>query len=226
MGLRDRSEFREVADGLYASPRVSKEAAEAVKRQLEKLGQQSSDDIKAKYKIEILFGTKHTVRGLAYGILTIWENGTKLHGGGDSSLFVCPGKYLKVNECEDIIPDSATGLSVVVCPSCGVMWKRESLISEQFYRLPIQRWADVVMHWFIKTGMDADIRLKYTYRYKNMDIRGVSEVEQDRQLQGDLLNPIRDEKRRTSKIYPLKNIIKDTSAGASLYTRILSFVRS
>ncbi len=225
MSIRSLKGARKVAEGVYASPRVSAQEAEAVKRQLAALGQQHADDVVAKYKIEVMFGTKHTVQGLAYGVLTIWESG-QLNGGGENAAYICPGKHKKYNECEGVIPDAAMGLSVVVCPECGVMWKRHDLIGEQFFRLPIQKWADVILHWFIKTGMDADVRLKYTYRHKNLDIRGASEREQDRQMKGDLLNPIRDKEHRTSKLYPLKNIIKDTSAGADLYTRILSFVRS
>jgi len=224
--LRDRSKYRQVTDELFASPLVNDETAEAVKRQLKELGKHHADDVVAQYKIEVMFGTKHTVQGLAYGVLTLWENGTKIGGGGDSSLYVCPGKHFKANTCESIIPDNAMGLSVVVCPACGVMWKRHQLFSEQFFRLPIQKWADVILHWFVQTGMDADIRLKYTYRHKNLDIRGAAELEQARQMKGDLLIPIRDKEHRPTKLYPLKNIIKDTSAGADLYTRILSFVRS
>ncbi len=224
--IRDRSAYRQVTDDLFASPLVDERTAQVIKDKLKELGKIRADEVIAQYKLEVMFGTRHTVRGLAYGVLTIWENGTKLHGGGDSSLYVCPGKYTKRNECDAIIPDNAMGLSVVVCPKCAVMWKREELFSEQFFRLPIQRWADVLLYWFVKTGMDADIRLKYSYKHKNLDIRGAAGHEQERQMKGDLLGKIRDTQHRVARIYPLKNIIQDTAAGADLYTRILSFVRS
>ena len=225
-GTLDRSAYREISEDLFASPLVSEQTAQAVKDKLKEMGKMRAEEVVAQYKLEVMFGTKHTVHGLAYGVLTIWENGTKLHGGGDSSLYICPGKQTKRNDCESIIPDNAMGLSVVMCTGCGVLWKREELFSEQFYRLPIQRWADVLLYWFLKTGMDADIRIKYSYQYKNMDIRKAANVEQERHLKGDFLNRVRDNQHRVARTYPLKNIIKDTSAGADLYTRILAFVRS
>jgi len=225
-GLKDKSAYRQVSDELFASPLVSEQTAQVIKDKLKELNKIRADEVIARYKLEVMFGTKHTVRGLAYGVLTIWENGTKLHGGGDSSLYVCPGKNTKRNDCDAIIPDNAMGLSMVFCTNCGVLWKREELYSEQFFRLPIQRWADVIMYWFVKTGMDADIKIKYSYRYKDMDIRTAAGAEQAKQLRGDILNRVRDKEHRVSRLYPLKNIIKDTSAGADLYTRILAFVRS
>lgn len=225
-GIRDRSAYREISEDLFASPLVSEETAQAVKKKLKELNKVYADEVVAKYKLEVMFGTKHTVTGLAYGVMTIWENGTKLHGGGDSSLYICPGKYSRRNECDAIIPDNAMGLSAVMCTHCGILWKREELFSEQFFRLPIQKWADVLLYWFVKTGMDADIKVKYTYRYKDMDIRKASSVELERGLRGDLLDKVRDTQHRVARTYPLKHIIKDTSAGADLYTRILAFVRS
>ena len=223
---KDRSGYRPITDDLFASPLVDERTAQIVKDKLKELGKFHADEVIANYKLEVMFGTKHTVRGLAYGVLTIWENASKIHGSGDSSLYICPGKTLKKNECEAIIPDNAMGLSVVMCTKCAVLWKREELYSEQFFRLPIQRWADVLLYWFVKTGMDADICLKYSYKYKNMDIRQAAGAEQEKQLKGDFLNRVRDAQHRIPRTYPLKNIIKDTSAGADLYTRILAFVRS
>lgn len=225
-GIKDRSAYRQVSDELFASPLVEEKTAQAIKDKLKELNKHYADEVMAKYKIEVMFGTKHTVRGLAYGVLTIWENGTKLHGAGDVSIYVCPGKYLGRNNCDALIADTAMGLSVVACSKCGTIWTRSEILSEQFFRMPIQKWAEVVMYWFVKTGMDADIKLKYTYRYKDLDIRGAADAEQQRQLKGDLLNRVRDADHRRARLYPLKNIIQDTSAGADLYTRILAFVRS
>lgn len=222
----DRSSFRDVGDNVMASPRVDEKTVQIVKDKLKALNKLRADEVSARYKIEIMFGVNHTVTGLAYGVLTLWENGSKLGGGGDSSIYVCPGKSKRRNECEGLISDRSMGLSKVLCPSCYTLWSRDDMISDQFYRLPLQRWADVVLYWFVKTGMDADIKLKYSYKYKNLDIRGATAEEKEKHLRGELLNKVRDGNRRVARLYPLKNIIADTSAGADLYTRFLAFVRS
>jgi len=217
----DPRKFREVDDRIMASTAVSPEEIKKVKEAMDKLEQKAEDKIVAEYKIEILFGVKHSVHNTAYGVMTLWESGSKLHGGGDALLYVCPGKSRKYNECDGIIPDAVNGFSMVPCPTCGMVWKREELIGDTFYRLPMSRWADVILYWFVKLKMNADIRIKYHYR----DIRKAAEEEQQKNLRGEKLLPARDEKNRIPRIYPLANIIKDTAAGADLYSRILDFVR-
>jgi len=80
--------------------------------------------------------------------------------------------------------------------------------------------VDVLLKWFLKLEMNADIRVKY---HKD-DIRNAARSEQEKQHMGDILNRARSFERRPCYIYPLRNIIKDTSAGADLRGRIHAFL--
>ena len=174
----------------------------------------------AKYKLEIMFNGARSVHTPFPGILTWWESGSKLHGGGDSKLYMCPGKELAHNACEAVIPDRAVGFGKVVCPACGLLWRSEELYGEVFYRLPLGKWADVLEHWFLKLEMRADVRLKYA----RDDIRGAAFREQERQLGGEILAKARSEERRSTAVYPLINIVKDVGTGTSIRARMLAFL--
>lgn len=214
--------FRQVYGDLYASAAVTDEQVAQAKKDMERLEQEAQSKQVGLYKIEIQFGKNHHVNGeLTYGMMTLWESGTKLHGGGDALLYICPGKYNKQSTCEHVIPDQYNGRAVVVCPSCFTAWKREDLIGQLYFNLPIQKWAQVIHHWFLNLGMNADIRVKYFYD----DIRAASDKEQEKELKGEVLERARSDARRPTRVYPLANIIKDTSAGADLFGRILAFLR-
>jgi len=176
----------------------------------------------AKYKLEVLFNNERSAHKAFGGLVTWWESGSKLHGGGDSKMYMCPGKELAGNGCEALITSSVTGLNFLLCNACGGLWKGEQVHGEVYYRLPMQRWAEVILRWFTWLGMDVDIRLKYS----KDDIRTVAMKEQERQLGGELLRKARSSNRRTGGIYTLERIIKDTSAGADLYGRILAFLKA
>jgi len=228
MGTRettfDARAYREVAKDLCVSPELldSDLAVTLAKKNIELLEKQASEKKLALYKIEVQFGKNHHVDGqLTYGMLTLWESGTKLHGGGDALLYVCPGKELGRNDCTGVIPDALLGRAVTVCPHCTTAWRREEIIGQIYYRLPIQKWAEVVHRWFVRLNMNADLRVKYFYQ----DIRAVSDKEQEKQLKGELLEKARSSSQRVSRVYPLENIVRDVSAGADMYTRILSFLK-
>lgn len=220
----DARAFRQVATDLYASPDVgdAELAVTLAKRNVEELERRALEKKVALYKIEIQFGRDHHVNGTpTYGMLTLWESGTKLHGGGDALLYVCPSKTLKLGDCEGVIPDAMNGRSVVVCPHCMVAWKNADLVGQVYYRLPITKWAEVVHRWFVRLNMNADIRVKYFYQ----DIRVASEKEQAKELRGELLEKARSASQRVSRVYPLENIVRDVNAGADMYNRILAFLR-
>jgi len=84
------------------------------------------------------------------------------------------------------------------------------------------KWADVLLSWFLRLGLDADIRIKYA----RDDIRSVAMREQEKQMRGELLTAARSDERRSTSIYPLNRIIKDTAAGAGLHGRILAFLKA
>jgi hypothetical protein len=205
---------------------LSDEEQEAVRQRQEGLDKLLEEKNLAKYKLEVMFSHRHTGRSPTPGTVTWWESGTKLHGGGDAKLYLCDnsGEFpeLEGRGCKRFIPDSANGLQFVACPHCGHLWKPAQLCGEIFYRLPIQKWADVLFDWFKRLEMRADIRIKYA----RMSVRDAQRQEEERGLKGDLLNKARSFEQRPCIIYPLKNIIKDTSAGADLHGRILAFLKA
>lgn len=220
----DPKAFREVSNGLCISDSISEDAAYAklAKQAWDARAKAASEEVHALYKIEVLFGKNHHVNGeLTYGMLTMWESGTKLHGGGDSLIYICPGKHLNRNTCEGVIPTALAGKGVIVCPQCLTAWPAKDLIGQVYFKLPIQKVAELVHKWFNTLGMNADIRIKYFYE----DLRVAAEKEQEKQLMGDLLEVARSGAKRISRVYPLANIMKDVGAGADVYNRILAFVR-
>jgi hypothetical protein len=102
------------------------------------------------------------------------------------------------------------------------MWRPEHLVGEVFYRLPLEKWADVLLGWYLRLELKADIRIKYG----RMSIRDAQQAEAERGLRGELLEKARSFEKRSVYIYSLKNIIRDTSAGADLRGRILAFLRA
>ena len=74
----------------------------------------------------------------------------------------------------------------------------------------------------MKMGGRADIYVKYG----RMSIRDAQTKEIEKKLQGELLNKARSVEQRSLYIYPLKNIIRDTSNGADLQSRILAFLNA
>ena len=205
---------------------LSEEEQASVKERQEQLDKLLEEKNLAKYKLEVMFSHRHTGREPTPGSVTWWESATKLHGGGDAKLYLCDnsGEYpdLEGRGCKKFIPDSANGLQFIACPHCGHLWKPQHLCGEIFYRLPIQKWADVLYDWFMRLEMGADIRIKYGH----MSVRDAQRQEEERGLKGDLLTKARSFEQRPCIIYPLKNIIRDTSAGADLKGRILAFLKA
>lgn len=177
-----------------------------------------ADQGKAKWKIEIVFFHKRRLFTHSAGAISIWESGTKFHGGGDTKAYFCPGRELKVSDCEAIIPDSSNGYGFLVCPQCKKVWKAEQVYGEIFGRWSNRVWSDKILHFFRRLDHNADIYLKYPKH----DLRVAARAEQEKQLMGEKLQKVRRE--RVQYIYPLKNIIKDTANGADLLGRFHAFL--
>lgn len=197
------------------------QAAEVAKRQevLQKL--LANKAIQAKYKLEVLFG-KARSNGMnpTPGMLSFWENGTKLHGGGDVKLYICPGQRLKRSECTAVLQDSYNEGTGVICPACGTIWKHEQLIGEFLFNLPMRKWAEVLHKWFRHFEHHCDIYLKYA----PADIRSVTKAQTEKATWkgSQILAKTRDV--RAKAIYPLRNIVVDLNAGADLEKRIYAFL--
>lgn len=170
-------------------------------------------DQKAKYKIEVMFRHTRRTTGLIDGSLGIWESGTKLNGDGDAKAYFCPSVERKRGTCTALIPDTSAGFGYLTCANCGVSWKESEVYGEIFFKLPYEKWAEVLVLHYARCGHNADIYLKYPKH----DVRKIAAMEQAKQLHGREYERLRTEK--VLYIYPLRRIIKDTSAGATLYDR-------
>jgi hypothetical protein len=174
----------------------------------------------AKFKIDLIFGKGFSTQKPSAGGVVFLESGRALHGEGDVKLYLCPGRHLKITDCEAFISSAAQGAEQAVCVKCGKIWKSEELIGEVFYKLSPPKWAEVLAGWFRKLDSQADVRIIYPPD----DIRALAAIEQEKPRGGDLLDPART--RRATRVYPLENIMKDLSTGADLTTRMLAFVRA
>lgn len=219
--LRVPSELVELPNYVLAPAAVElKEQLE-----LEKSKLRSSGEVVARYKIELMLSEKRSLNGLSVGVVTWWHSGTKFHGGGDAKMYLCSSNVEVPSHqdgCGKFIPDTAQGLAFVPCPHCGVMWQSEQLTGEIVYNLPTQKWADVLLGWFIRLNMDADIKLKWGA----LSIRTAQQREEEKKLRGELLGRVREVRRSQDTIYELKQILKDTSAGADLRKCLLAFLRA
>lgn len=176
--------------------------------------------VKAKFKLEIMFARARSMTKPTPGVLSFWGSGTKLHGGGDEKLYLCPGKDLKQNGCRALLLDRYNNSQGIVCPSCGSLWKHEQVIGELLFNLPMRKWADVIYTYYRLCDYNADIYLKYA----KDDIRTVS-LEQSKKATWKGTQALeRTRTRRARQIYPLRNIIKDTSAGSDLLSRFYAFL--
>jgi hypothetical protein len=205
-------------NSLNAAPVLSEEEQYAIRARMAALDKLLEREKKAKYKLELMFGKARSVHRPTPGILSFWESGSKFHGGGDAKIYICPGKELRRNDCEGFIPDVANGYGFLVCPNCKLVWKGDQVIGEVVANLPLKKWADPLMKYFIQLGLNCDVYLKYA----RDDIRTAAKLEQQKQMKGDKLLPVRAS--RASAIYPLRNIIKDTGNGADLLGRFQAFL--
>jgi hypothetical protein len=196
--------------------KMDQEEVLALQRRMEALDKFFADRVVARYKIEVQFGKGRSTWQHFAGALSLFLSGTKLNGGGDEKLYMCPGQG-----CKGVIfPNERLGASVV-CRTCEMVWPEAELIGEKLFRLAPPDWAHVILEHFIRLEHNADIYLKF----HRTDIRHQTMMEQARKTgRGEILNQAR--RNRGLHIYPLKNIIKDTKHGADLYKRILTFIKA
>jgi hypothetical protein len=199
---------------------LTEEELHRVKQRQEAMDKLFAENGKAKYKLEILFGKEYSLIKPCPGGVSFWESGAKLHGGGDAALHICPGKRLGRNNCEAFIPSAANGLGFLVCPGCGVRWQGEEVTGQILARLPIHKWADLLLTYFYRLQGNCDLVMKYTPR----SIIDAQNQETERSRGGELLERVRSA--RQTRVYPLDRIIKDTAAGADMRQRILAFLRA
>lgn len=197
---------------------LSPEEQEAVKHRMKVLDGLLATQKHAKYKVELFFGKARSLYKPTPGIISFWESGAKLHGGGDAKIYICPGKKLGKNDCEAIIPEAANVSSFHFCVRCKSTWRGKDVIGEIVANLTMQNWAKVLLYYYIRLDHNADLYLKHA----KDDIRTTAMLEQARQRGAEALNKVRN--RRAVHIYPLARIIKDTSTGADPLGRFTAFL--
>lgn len=201
-------------DGRLEIGELSAAEGHAVKEQMQALDRLfGGRQVQARYKIEVHFGKERSTWKPCPGAVALFLSGSKLHGGGDDKLYFCPK-----SDCNGIIwPNERMGSSVV-CRTCQMVWSENDIVGEMLYRLTPRDWATVIHRIFARCEHNADIYVKYHWS----DIRRQTEMEMAAKKGGEEVRKAR--KARGLHIYPLKNIIKDTSNGAQLYDRILAFI--
>lgn len=206
------------------APELTGEELEIIKKRQEILDKLLADQGLAKYKIELNLGSGFSLHAPSHGALTFWESGKHFHGGGDAKLYLCPGKDRGMNGCEEFIPDPSQGYGFLLCPGCKNLWKGQEVAGEILARLSPEGWATIILKYFVRMGMNADLRIKMIREgKKDGDIRLAAKVEQDSRRGGEKLQVAR---QRHIRIYTLTSIIRDTSAGADLRGRILAFIKA
>lgn len=212
---------------------------EAIDQVMKDRGLIKPEEVKARYKIEVHFGKDRSISAIkpSTGAILIWESGKEFHGGGDDKMYWCGW-----DDCNKPIRSSAMAEFHLVCPHCqrenflDPLSKKQHvdevkrrgqpvrsfqampcIVGEKLFKLAPKKLAALLAKTWYDLDCDADIYAKY----HPLDIRRRPEthgiVETIDGIQ-------RAREKRSLMIYPLKNILKDTSAGADLEVRLLAFV--
>ena len=170
-------------------------------------------EVRAGFKIEIMFGARRTAIGPNLSVIQVWESGKRLHGGGDELVYWC--KDLESDSgCWGPITGSNISSGLAFCKNCGTV-RADRLTGQRFMRVTSQKLGEHVAMIWRQLGSNADIYCKYDPN----DIRV--------QIMEKKLGSIRAHALRGLFIYPLKNILKDTADGMSnLEARFNSFFRA
>lgn len=212
-------------------PKVTIEELEAFDRE---------QKLKAKYKIELIFSRHRSP--LAHKpspvMVLIWESGKRFHGGGDQKMYWCG-----YSDCGKPMSSDNFAYMHAICPKCrkeqfldpdsrqvhantvqrsggdprGIL-SLPLVVGEKLANLIPIRLAELLEKTWRDLDGDADIYLKYSPYEIRYDVKHETVADMDR------LDKVRVQ--RKPVIYPLKNIIKDMSAGASLKTRLLAMITS
>lgn len=170
--------------------------------------------LRAKFKIEIKFRDE---RSLLDDISIGWqayESGKHLHGGGDELIYWCISKGDKDIGCGAPIIGSNIIQGVALCMKCNRQLNAAMLTSNFVIRMTLRKLAQETAKLWRKLDGSADVYCKFNpgdIRYKIMEQKLGSD--EARRLQGLF-------------IYPLAHIIKDTSAGSSLESRLEAFFKA
>lgn len=181
-----------------------------------------AEDEKAQYKLEVAFTEERSMHHPFMGVISMWSNGGYAHGGGDEAVYFCTAKIDKDGEskmCGHPLDLKWIHKTAAICPSCRNVVDPKDLAGQIGAKLTVQNWATLITKTWLQLGSNADIRIGML----RGDLRRTTEKEQETsRFGGEKLMKVRLE--REWAIYPLRNIIRDTAAGASLTGRIRAFL--
>lgn len=207
--------------GGYVDDETRRAHAAAIER-----AQQTPDDpeviqtfegeIRAKWKIEVTFVKNRTLTGVNHVGVQVWESGKHFHGGGDALAFFCKDNRKDHDEgCWGVIPqDNVAPNGVAYCPSCKLTINANYLTNMKIGAVRMDALAKELAALFRKLGSNADVFIKY----HKMDVRYIA---LERAKGPDVARKL-----KGMHIYPLRNILKDTAAGADLVARMKAFITS
>lgn len=199
----------------------------AIRSRMEAVDKLFAQTNQAKYKLEIQFHEKRSTWQPFAGVMYFLLSGNKLHGGGDTKIYLCglDGCHGIVNPPEHTVTDLDTPLEQesrprVICPKCNQIQFADQLWGERLLRLTAQHWAQAIYDNFRYLEQNADVMLILHHS----DLQKMTGLEIEKNADSAILDGAR--RARQKVIYPLKNLIKDVSAGADMYKRFLAFVTS
>jgi hypothetical protein len=206
--------------------KLNEQEESAIKQKMAAIDRLFQDQIKAKYKLEIQFHEARSNIKPFVGVMYFFLNGNRFNGGGDSKVYLCaddachgvidPTECIVVNLDED--PEQIKPAKML-CPKCKKLWPAMDLWGERLLKLTANDWARAILNNFRYMDSNADVSLIFHHA----DLHQHTLSEMDRIAQGDIIREVR--RKREKAIYPLKNIIKDTSNGADPYSRFLAFMK-
>lgn len=170
-------------------------------------------EIRARFKIEVMFEANRTTLGPNLLGIQLWESGKRFHGGGDELIYWCKDTESEAG-CGLPIPADFVKANVGFCPSCNRGVALEKAAHMRVLRVPTRKLSEELVKIFRSLNSNADIYLKYhktDIRYLAMEKAKGPNVA--RRLKG-------------MHIYPLKNILRDTVSGADLANRFFIFLTS
>jgi hypothetical protein len=210
--LAEPVKFGEDAD-IEKAPVLSEEEKHTLKKRMEVMDTLLRERKRAKFKVEVMFGSDYKSGQPYAGAMSWWLSGSRLSGGGDDKVYECPG-------CAALLLPSNMGYGFGVCGKCGKTWKGAQLVGEKFAKLTTQNWVTALYAAFRALELNADFYMKRT----KLDVRRAAGLEQERQRGGERLMAAR--RQREVVVYPLYHLIKDVSAGSSIPARIRAFLEA
>jgi hypothetical protein len=206
-------DFEKIADPrVLAAVERARKTASLSSEQAEK-GIGSTPEIRARFKIEVMFEKGRTSAGPNLCGIQIWESGKKFHGGGDELMYWCMDTESNQG-CKGPIPSDLIKGPFAMCPNCNRAIRMDRAVNMRILRVPTKVLADELVKLFRSLNSNADLYLKFhktDVRYIAMEKAKGPDVA--RRLKG-------------MHIYPLKNILKDTANGSDLGARFLAFLTS